>query len=256
MRHIHRYAADGFAAGAQSYAKGRPDYPPVVVDWLKDDLGLSTGKVGLDLGAGTGKFVPYLRATGAAVIAVEPVAEMLNQLIASNPDLDARRGYAEEIPLSNDSVDAVVCAQSFHWFATEAALAEIRRVLKPRGMLGLIWNVRDESVAWVAELTAIMAPYEGDVPRYHTQEWRRVFPDPGFEPLIERSFRHDHVGAPDDVIINRILSVSFIAALSLQDRQRVRRQIESLINSTPGLANKSHVAFPYTTRTYHCQKRV
>jgi len=109
------------------------------------------------------------------------------------------------------------------WFATEAVLAEIRRVLKPRGMLGLIWNVRDESVAWVAELTAIMAPYEGDVPRYHTQEWRRVFPDSGFGPLIERSFRHDHVGAPDDVIINRILSVSFIAALSLQDRQRVRR---------------------------------
>ena len=68
MPHIHRYAADGFAAGAQSYAKGRPDYPPVIVDWLKDDLGLSAGKVGLDLGAGTGKFVPYLRATGAGIM--------------------------------------------------------------------------------------------------------------------------------------------------------------------------------------------
>ena len=87
MRHIHRYAADGFAAGAQSYAKGRPDYPHVVVDWLKDDLGLSTGKVGLDLGAGTGKFVPYLRATGAGVVAVEPVAEMAQGKSVMNQQL-------------------------------------------------------------------------------------------------------------------------------------------------------------------------
>lgn len=255
MQPVHRYAAVGFAAGAQSYAKGRPDYPAAVVDWLKDDLGLNAGKRAVDLGAGTGKFSPNLCATGAAVIAVEPVVEMLEQLVASNPDLEAVQGHAGAIPLPDGSVDVVVCAQSFHWFATKAALAEIRRVLKPHGMLGLIWNVRDDRIAWVTELTAIITPYEKDAPRYHTQEWRRVFPDAGFEPLIERNFQHEHVGTPDEVIVNRFLSVSFIAALPIEERQRVRQRLERLIQATPDLADKSQVAFPYTTRTYHCKKR-
>jgi len=54
----------------------------------------------------------------------------------------------------------VVCAQAFHWFASAEALAGIHRLLKPAGELGLIWNVRDQSVDWVADLTRIMAPYE------------------------------------------------------------------------------------------------
>jgi len=49
-------------------------------------------------------------------------------------------------PCPTPQLDAVVCAQAFHWFATREALAEIRRVLQPGGMLGLIWNVRDETV--------------------------------------------------------------------------------------------------------------
>lgn len=253
MPDINRYAADGYAAGAQAYVKGRPDYP-AVADWLGDDLALSPGKVALDLGAGTGKFLPHLRATGAAVIAVEPVAQMLDQLMAGNPGVDVRQGSAEHIPLADAAVDAVVCAQSFHWFATKAALAEIRRVLKPGGVLGLIWNVRDESVAWVAELTDIMTPYEGDAPRYRTLPWHHVFPDPGFGPLAERRFPHGHTGAPDEVIRDRILSVSFIAALPAQDREHVRAQLDSLIVATPDLAGKSQVTFPYVTAAYHCRK--
>jgi ubiquinone/menaquinone biosynthesis C-methylase UbiE len=121
---------------------------------LLEDLGLRAGKVVLDLGAGTGKFTRMLLATGASVIAVEPVPQMLEQLAHTAPDSKAIVGAAERIPLADSAVDAVVCAQAFHWFATSAALAEIRRVLKPGGVLGLIWNVRNESVEWVARLTA------------------------------------------------------------------------------------------------------
>ena len=117
----------------------------------------------------------------------------------------------------------IVCAQAFHWFANPAALAEIHRVLKPGGMLGLIWNVRDESVAWVAALTRIMAPYEAGVPRYHSQEWRRLFPAEGFGPLRERHFPNSHSGPAEEVIVERILSVSFIAALAASGAARCRR---------------------------------
>jgi ubiquinone/menaquinone biosynthesis C-methylase UbiE len=54
-------------------------------------------------------------------------------------------GSAERIPLPDQSVDVVVAAQAFHWFDAVAAAKEIRRVLKPGGRMGLIWNVRDQT---------------------------------------------------------------------------------------------------------------
>jgi SAM-dependent methyltransferase len=254
MPDIHRSAASGFAKGAATYVRGRPDYPPEVSDRLRGDLALSTGKTVLDLGAGTGKFLPSLRATDATLIAVEPVAAMLARLVELNPGITAKQGSAEHIPLENSSVDAVVCAQAFHWFARREALAEIHRVLKPGGVLGLIWNVRDESEAWVAALSEIMRPYEGNTPRHHTQEWRRLFPAEGFGPLLERRFPNGHTGPPEQVIVDRVLSVSFIAALSPMDQNRVASQIRTLIETSPALAGKSEVTFPYETAAFWCIK--
>ena len=125
--------------------------------------------------------------TDAEIVAVEPVAAMLALLTADQPAVNSLRASAQNLPLSTASVDAVICAQSFHWFATGAAVAEIHRVLKPGGMLGLIWNVRDRSVAWVEGLTQILDRYEGDAPRYDDGEWRSVFPAPGFEPFQEEA---------------------------------------------------------------------
>ena len=254
MLDIHRSAASGFAKSAATYVKGRPDYPPEVAEWLRGDLALTKGKTVLDLGAGTGKFIPDLCATGATPIAVEPVPAMLTQLIARNPGITAKEGSAEHIPLEDSSVDAVVCAQSFHWFARREALGEIRRVLKPGGVLGLIWNVRDESVGWVAALSEIMRPYEGNTPRHHTQEWRRLFPADGFGPLRERRFPNGHTGAAEQVIVDRALSTSFIAALPALEQERIAARIRKLIETSPELAGKSEVTFPYQTAAFSCKK--
>src|SRR5215472_10267221 len=118
---IHHSAAGGYAVTA-AYVKGRPDYPPEVDDWLRGDLALGKGKIALDLGAGTGKFLPHLRRTDATVVAVEPVRAMLAQLVDLHAGIEAKQGSAEHIPLADASVDAVVCAQSFHWFANANAL--------------------------------------------------------------------------------------------------------------------------------------
>lgn len=249
---VHPAAAEGFAAGAETYARGRPDYPPQVFDWLRTSLGLRDGCVALDLGAGTGKFTRHLVATGAHVIAVDPVTQMLEQLRKSAPAADVRVGTAEAIPVDTSSVDVVVCSQSFHWFSTSAALAEIRRVLRPGGVLGLIWNVRDESVEWVAQLTRLITPYEGDAPRMASGEWRKLFPAPGFGPLHETRFPHGHTGSPERVIVDRVLSISFIAALPADVRASVATQVRNLIASTPSLANKPEVTFPYYTAAFHC----
>jgi len=180
---------------------------------------------------------------------------MLAELQKSNPDVVTKPGSAEAIPLEDGSVDAVVCAQSFHWFASPASVAEVRRVLKPGGVFGLIWNVRDERVRWVAALTKIMAPYEGNVPRYHTQAWRQQFPAQGFGPLRERQFSNAHRGDPEQVIVDRVLSVSFIAALPEQAFKKVANQVRALIAETPELAGKTEVSFPYETAAFSCVRQ-
>jgi SAM-dependent methyltransferase len=256
MSGLHPTAADGFAQGARTYARGRPDFPPAALDWLKDELRLGREKVAVELGAGTGKFTKLLTRTSAEILAVEPVAAMLAQLRSELPDVRTLRANARHLPLRANSVDAVICAQSFHWFATQEVTAEIHRVLKPGGSLGLIWNVRDPSAAWVTELARIYSPYEGDAPRYDRAEWRSAFPAPGFGPLLEKSVRHSHTGSAEQVIVDRTASISFIAALPEQERRPVLDEVRALIARTPELAGKPTVSMPYVTQMYWCRTGV
>lgn len=247
MTNLHRSAAEGFEAGAAAYATGRPGYPAELDGWLRDALGLAPGKAALDLGAGTGKFTPRLVATGAKVTAVEPVPAMRAEFRHALPDIEVLEGRAEAIPAPDASLDAVVCAQSFHWFANPSALMEIRRVLKVGGPLGLVWNVRDMRVGWVAALDAIMRPYETDAPRHESGAWRNAFPAPGLSALDEQRFFYAHEGPPERVIVDRVLSVSFIAALDAEERAKVQDAVRRLIASTPDLGGRDWVSFPYVT---------
>jgi SAM-dependent methyltransferase len=254
LTELHRSALEGFEAGAATYAAGRPGYPPEIDDWLKTTLGLGRGQAALDLGAGTGKFTERIVATGARLTAVEPVAAMRAQFAAALPGVSVLEASAEALPLPDGSLDAVLCAQSFHWFATPAALAEIRRALKVGGALGLVWNVRDERVRWVAALSAILRPYKDDAPSHESNAWRNVFPAPGFTPLAERRFAFRHEGSPKRVIVDRALSTSYIAALRPAKRAEVEAAVRALIAETPELAGKPRVAFPYETIACWCRK--
>lgn len=251
---IHKNAAAGYATAAEIYVRGRPDYPFETSQWLSESLGLGPGKTVLEVGAGTGKFIPVLRESGAEILALEPVAAMREQLVGAHGDVEVYAGTADAIPLSDESVDVVVCAQAFHWFATSSSLSSFRRVLAPGGMLGLIWNVRDESVPWVAALSAITDPLEGGTPRYRSGAWREVFPAEGFEFTGERRVAHVHRGRPEDVILQRTLSVSFIAAQPEPVRQRVEAEVKRLITSTPALAGRDEIEFPYETRMFSYRK--
>ncbi|BEP96542.1 methyltransferase domain-containing protein [Acidovorax sp. sif1233] len=252
---VHAAAQRGYANEAQTYARGRPDYPAALSAWLGQTLGLGPGRQVADVGAGTGKFTALLAATGAGVVGVEPVDAMRARIDALQlPTVRAVAGTAQAIPLPSGALDALVCAQAFHWFATNESLDEFHRVLRPGGRLGLVWNVRDESVDWVAELTDIITPFEGDAPRFYKGDWRRPFPHPGFSPLAETRLPHEHVGPPQQVIMDRFMSVSFIAALPDSERAQVRARIEALIAHHPALRGQGTVRFPYTTLAYHCER--
>lgn len=142
-----------FGAVAAAYAEHRPDYPPDAVLWCVAPLGRDiAGLRVLDLGAGTGKLTALLAEGGADVHAVEPDAAMLAELRRRLPSIRALGAPAEAIPLPDGSVDAVLCAQSLHWFDLSRALPEIARVLTTGGVLGALWNSDDDRVPWVAGL--------------------------------------------------------------------------------------------------------
>ncbi len=254
MSDVHHAARSGFSRASSAYVSGRPGYPEEIDGWLRDALSLCLGKLAVDLGAGTGKFTAHLVRTGADVTAVEPVQAMLDELRHSYPSVCAKEGSATRIPLGDKSADAVFCAQAFHWFASTGTLDEIRRVLKPGGILGLIWNIRDETRDWVAALSRIMVPYQEGTPRFHEGQWRSVFPAEGFEELQERTFQHAHRGHFEIVVVDRIMSVSFIAALSPSKREDVERQIRGLVGSCPDLSDETEVRFPYRTLVAWAEK--
>ncbi len=251
---IHDAAQRGYASASDSYQRGRPEYPEALGAWLGETLGVGPGARVLDLGAGTGKFTKLLARTGASVTAVEPVDAMRARLSEALPDVRALAGTAEAIPLPDGDIDVLTCAQAFHWFANAQALREMHRVLRPGGRLGMVWNVRDESIDWVAAITGIITPYEGDAPRFYKGTWRLPFEGQAlFGPLQRTVFPHSHVGTFEQVVIDRILSVSFIAALPEQERQSVADRLRSLKTRYAALREPT-IAFPYATEAWTAER--
>jgi SAM-dependent methyltransferase len=197
------------------YERGRPGWPPQVVDVP----GLEPASAVLELGAGTGKLTRLLAATFASVVAVEPDPGMRRVLATTCPEVEVRAGSAESIPAPDASVDAVFAAESFHWFDGAVALPEIARVLRPGGALVLLWNVlagrTEPSLATVEAVLEEVAPTHEELgvepldlntDRYASGVWRGPFDGSAFEPL------HD-VRMPNPQTVDADGLVAFYASL-------------------------------------------
>lgn len=213
---IHRAAAEGFARSAEAYERGRPRYPREAVELVVSQL--PGGARVLDLAAGTGILTRPLIEAGLEVVAVEPVAEMRAALPGS---VRALEGTAEAIPMGSADVDAVVVGQAFHWFDGDAALAEIHRVLRPEGLLALLFNRRVDEDPVNRALDALLEPYRGGTPTHRYDEWRAAFDRTSlFAPLEERELPNEQA-LDADGIAARVGSISFVAALEAREREWV-----------------------------------
>jgi len=238
---VHRAAATGFALSAEAYEIGRPGYPPGALEPLR----LTEELVVLDLAAGSGKLTRSLAASGAEVIAVEPVAEMRALLPRGVRALD---GIAERIPLDDAAVDLVTVAQAFHWFDGDAALAEVHRVLRPGGRLALLWNRRVEDAPVNVAIEEILAPYRADTPTHSGDHWRAAFTRTSlFRPLEEHVFANEQV-LDADGLAARVRSISFIACLPELERVGVLVRARELAEAGP-------VTVPYRTEVQICERR-
>jgi MOSC domain-containing protein YiiM len=252
---VHPIAARGFDAGADAYERGRPDYPAEAVASIVNLLELRPGRVLLELGAGTGKMTRQLAPAGARILAIEPVAGMRAKLVDEVPDAELLDGTAEAVPLPAGSVDAVVAAQAFHWFDTIRALSEIHRVLRPGGRVALVWNLRDESVPWVRRLGECIERATGGEAPNSQRGWRERVDRCGlFEPLETSSFRHVQRLSVDGVL-DRVVSVSTVAAAAVSVREGLVAEIRSLLATDPDTAGRTEFDLPYDTKVYWAARR-
>jgi SAM-dependent methyltransferase len=252
---VHDVAQQGFDNAADAYARARPSYPPDAVAWLVEHCGIRPGVRVCDLAAGTGILTRLLTPTGAELVAVEPVDGMRDALVASLPGVPALAATAEALAFAAGSLDAVTVAQAFHWFDAERAFAELARVLRPGGRVGLIWNARERSPDWVDALWSVMDRVEKRAPWRDHERWSdsALGARDGFGPLHEGTFHHEQLLSPDDVVA-RFASVSHVAVLPEAERLAVLDEIRTLLAMDPATAGRAELALPYRVDAYWCER--
>jgi SAM-dependent methyltransferase len=231
--------ASSFGPAATLYDRIRPRYPLEALRWALGEAPVDV----VDLGAGTGILTRQLAGLGHRVIAVEPDDEMRKQI-----GRDARAGSATAIPVDDASMDAVTAGQAYHWFAGEPAHAEIARVLRPGGVFVPIWNVRDESVPWVAALSEVF-----DGHRARTAIDERELPPSQFEPRFgtaELELFHWTTPHTADSLVELIRTRSYYLVSEPAERVTLERQVRELVQE-----QGERFELPYVTYAYRARKR-
>ena len=229
---------DAFGRAARDYELGRPTWPEPLLDEVAAELGLGPESPVLDLAAGTGKLTRQLVPRFGRVVAVEPDEAMLAVLADVVPEVEALAGSAEAIPLPDDAVDAVFVAEAFHWFASDATVAEIVRVLRPGGGLVVMWNTKSErEPPFPEEANRVIgeAIERGGAPglaRILAGGWRESLAAAPFEELRERQFDREETISRDQWIAY-LLSISSIASQPETARVELAERLRALAPDIP-----------------------
>ncbi|MEU4016456.1 class I SAM-dependent methyltransferase [Microbacterium sp. NPDC028030] len=236
--------ATSFGAQAGDYEVGRPEYPFDAVAWMLERMPSDSRRIA-DVGAGTGKLTRVLAAAPEAeVVAIDPDPQMLATLRGAVPGVPTFTGTAESLPLPPASLDAVVLGQAWHWVEPIAGSREVGRVVRSGGVLGLIWNIRDDRIDWVRRLTEIM----------HGSNAEIMLADGGpevaapFGELEERSWEWVRPITRDH--LHRMASSrSYVITASDTEKARIRREMDELFDEI-GLDDDGTVDLPYVTRAF------
>ncbi|MGY1748287.1 methyltransferase domain-containing protein [Modestobacter sp. SYSU DS0511] len=237
-----------FGAVAAAYAALRPSYPADAVAFL---LGPRPLRV-LDLGAGTGLLTDVLLAAGHEVVAVDPTPGMLDQLRARLPQVEAAVGGAEAIPLPDGGVDAVVAGQAAHWFDVAPAAAELRRVLRPGGVVGLVWNTRDARVPWVRALGELLAAEARDHEADQTVVARFAAELPAEVATADSGIVQEVTA---EQVVAGIGTRSYVATMEAPRRAAFLGRVRELLAEHPDTRGRAVLQLPYTTRAHRLTLR-
>ena len=256
-----RWAADrdrrgeSFGAVAVDYAAWRPGYPAEIVAFLAG--GSAAPRRILDLGAGTGLLTEALVAAGHDVLAADVSADMLARLTERLPRVPTVVARAEELPLPDADVDLVVAAQAAHWFDPPAAAREFRRVLRPGGAVGFVWNTRDDRAPWAAELASLLAEgtrdQTGDRPEGNRAVVEAFAAELSAEvTTLTTTWAHR---VPPEAVVGRAASSSRVALLDEAQRAAYLDTVRRLVESHPDTRGRAELDLDYSTTAWRLVPR-
>lgn len=234
--------ATSFGTVAAAYQLGRPEYVDEHVAWLLEGV---TGRV-LDLAAGSGKLTRAVLRLGFDAVAVDPDERMLAE-VGEAPTL---AGRAESIPLPDASVSAVTVGQAWHWIDPEVAGPELVRVLVPGGRLGLIWNTRDITDPFIAELSPII----GASPAEELVDGDGVGQVPGFAPFERRRWQRVRPMTPLELEAMVTSRSQYILATD-DAKAAMLAGVRELLASHPHTAGRGSFGYALNTTAYRAERR-
>jgi SAM-dependent methyltransferase len=232
-----------FGADAANYAAFRPGFPPVAARWIIEGATRPVLDVA-DVGAGTGAFTRVLAGLGLRVSAYEPDPGMLAELARALPDVPRHVASAEHLPVDDAGVDALTVAQAWHWFDKPAAAAEFLRVVRSGGVIGLLWNVRDDNVVWMGAMSDIVDG-EDSMRASRVDAHAEIA---AVHPEVERAdFAHTVPMSPDDIVR---LASTFSYVRLRPDSDAVYAELRELLATHPETAGRELIDVPYVCATY------
>ncbi|KAF9500826.1 S-adenosyl-L-methionine-dependent methyltransferase [Pleurotus eryngii] len=265
---VHAVAQSGFGKGTNElYDKARPSYQPYVLSHIRNAV---KGEPLLNivervmLGAGTGIFTRALLAhpdwasSIKSLRAIEPSEGMREVFSKSVNDerVTVTGGTFDTANVEDGWADLVVVAQAFHWCPDyDQAAAEFARILKPDGVVVLVWNLEDrEGASWVAQLRDRYEFYEQGTPQFRLDLWRQVFDTPSyqkhFKPHEEKKWQYKLTSDLNGVV-NRAFSKSYISVLPDEEKAAVKSSILDIVHRGDDLVwvDKEAGVFEYPYRT-------
>ena len=227
--------ARSFGSVAEDYEATRAGWPVEPFAIALEHFGVPGRPDVVDIAAGTGKLTRTLAQIAGTLVAIEPDADLRAVLTRELPAVTVLDGTAEALPLPDASADVACAGQAFHWFDVERALAEIGRVLRPRGVVIAGWNLPPEDGTWYDAVVAYLRVANPDHLPSRTQDWAAVLAaEPGYAGLLEISARHEQ--PIERAAFRRLLGThSAINVLPAPRR-------EELLDAAVGVAD-SHGAF-------------
>jgi SAM-dependent methyltransferase len=228
-----------FGSVAETYDRVRPPYFAPLLDRAQEALDLRPTASVLDLAAGSGRLTRELIQRFAKVVAVEPDEEMRTLIDVGTVLV----GTAEAIPLHGGSVDAVFIGEAFHWFDTGRAIAEIARVLRPRGGLAVIsthWWGTEPALPEPA-ITLLREPYNRSSDQRRPR-WDSGFETSPFEPLRYEHFEEE-MAVDADALLTLYSTTSALAALHDESRAALLSEVRPYLAGPYRLPIKHELAW-------------
>jgi SAM-dependent methyltransferase len=240
--------AFSFGGVAESYDRYRPGPPREAVEWVLP----TPCPTALDLGAGTGALSRRLAERASQVIAVEPDPRMLAVLTHRSPTIHGLRATAERLPIGATTVDAVLVSSAWHWMDPELTMAEIGRVLRSGGVMGVVWSGPDRSVDWVGSILGRRDPSPGESVRRNR---RLELPVGSPFHSLDTTLLAWSLPMTRGELVGLAGTYSSVITMAEEERVAEADRIEERLATIPGLGDRPVVDLPMSTRCWRAVRR-